>query len=613
MTAVAPVAQPSSTAARPSRGGAIVAWGAWAIMTLGALALVYHYGVNVPTWDDWDMVPTLTGHQPVTWQWLWSQHNEHRVPLPRLIMLAVMKPFGPDFRGGMYFNVFSAALLAAVLMLVARRLRDTHRTRWADAFFPVLLLNWAQGLNFLWGWQVEFFTSTLLAGGALAAAAWGPRLTRGAAVTLFACLALAAMCGAHGIALLPAMIVYFILIAAIRWRSAPHGGAERQHHPAPPLVLPITLAILLLALIAFYMYGYHAVPWHPKRIAISAMLITWLQFLTMSFGSAIRPAWPVTGILMALLAVGTAWLLIVTFRRRPDQRERIAGIFFFCGAMVTLAVGIGMSRDGLEPRYITLAVPIAAAAYLAWEAYGRDAHPKWGARVPIALFITTLLALPLNMKEGRAYARELSGNLYAIRDRIAHGTPPSALYARYAIWLHPHAEVVSDYLAMLRDARVWPYKRLAPEPSFREVPVPLEPVLVQAATWDRSRRMITSDTTWPTVRFVLPDNPRVAGIRLRYRHHNLNGRYPFVFLRYRKPGQGAFPPSQFQKYSPTGDHANWLRGSYARLGDDYSTMHTWIYDKIDMIELLPDGQPCEFELLELTLLEPQDKASTTRP
>jgi len=291
----------------------------------------------------------------------------------------------------------------------------------------------------------------------------------------------------------------------------------------------------------------------------------------------------------------------------------IAGIFFFCGAMVTLAVGIGMSRDGLEPRYITLAVPIAAAAYLAWVAYGRDVQPKWGANVPIALFIATLLALPLNMKEGRAYARELSGNLYGIRDRIAHGSPPSALYARYAIWLHPHAEVVTDYLGMLRDAGVWPYKRLAAEPKFREVPVPLEPVLVQAATWDPQRRMITSDTTWPTVRFALPDNPRIAGVRLRYRHHNLNGRYPFVFLRYRKPGQTEFPKEQYQKYSPTGDHGNWLRSSYARQGDDFSTMDTWIYDRIDLIELMPDGQPCEFELLELTLLVPQDKTSTSRP
>jgi len=104
-----------------------------------------------------------------------------------------------------------------------------------------------------------------------------------------------------------------------------------------------------------------------------------------------------------------------------------------------------------------------------------------------------------------------------------------------------------------------------------------------------------------------------AGIRLRYRHHNLNGRYPFVFLRYRKPGQTEFPKEQYQKYSPTGDHGNWLRSSYARQGDDFSTMDTWIYDRIDLIELMPDGQPCEFELLELTLLVPQDKTSTSRP
>ena len=50
---------------------------------------IAHYASNVPSWDDWDMVPTLTRNQPITWEWLWSQHNEHRVPLPRLMFLGL--------------------------------------------------------------------------------------------------------------------------------------------------------------------------------------------------------------------------------------------------------------------------------------------------------------------------------------------------------------------------------------------------------------------------------------------------------------------------------------------------------------------------------------------
>ena len=53
-----------------SRLSAAIAWGAWAAMLAAALYFVAHYASNVPSWDDWDMVPTLTRNQPVTWDWL---------------------------------------------------------------------------------------------------------------------------------------------------------------------------------------------------------------------------------------------------------------------------------------------------------------------------------------------------------------------------------------------------------------------------------------------------------------------------------------------------------------------------------------------------------------
>ena len=111
---------------------------------MAALAYVYQYGTNVPSWDDWDMIPVLTGNQKVTWQWLWSQHSEHRIPLPRLVMLAVMGLPGVDLRGGMYFNAVSLSIVAAGLMLAARHLRG-GRGDWVDVFFPLLVLNLANG------------------------------------------------------------------------------------------------------------------------------------------------------------------------------------------------------------------------------------------------------------------------------------------------------------------------------------------------------------------------------------------------------------------------------------------------------------------------------------
>ena len=49
-----------------SHGTVVAVWTIWSGMLLAALLLVIYYGSNVPSWDDWDMIPTLTGNQPVT-------------------------------------------------------------------------------------------------------------------------------------------------------------------------------------------------------------------------------------------------------------------------------------------------------------------------------------------------------------------------------------------------------------------------------------------------------------------------------------------------------------------------------------------------------------------
>src|SRR4051794_36642774 len=138
----------------------LLVYGTSFVLLCVAIWYVAAYGTDVPSWDDWDMVPTMTQQQPVTPAWLWSQHNEHRVPLARLVMLGMYR-IRPDFRICMYLNVAMMATLAFSLIRCAKRLRGKLAA--TDVFFPLVLLGLAQGLNFIWGWQVEFFASTALA------------------------------------------------------------------------------------------------------------------------------------------------------------------------------------------------------------------------------------------------------------------------------------------------------------------------------------------------------------------------------------------------------------------------------------------------------------------
>lgn len=542
----------------------VFVWGAFALMLSGALALVGLYGSNVPSWDGWDMVPTLTGEQPVTLEWLWSQHNEHRVPLPRLLLLALSSVV-IDFRSAMVANVLATGALAAAMIRVAAGLRG--RLAATDAFFPLLLLSPGQAANLLWGWQVQFFASMLLAGVALlllVRCARGREASQRSAVPLGACLVLLALCGANGVALVPALATWVL------WTF--------RRRPAA-----IALAASALALTGLYFVGYEAVPFHPKSPGPRATLRTSAQFLTMGFGPAVREVWPVSGLVaLGLLAAGAA-SLAHAWRARPEVRDGALGLLCFLGAMGSLALGLGLGRDGFETRYTTLALPVWCCAYLAFSAYAPERVGRAGRW---ALLLLALAALAPNARFGLDYARDLRGRLGAFERDLEAGVPAHRLIARHGESLHPHHELTSDYLPMLRRARVGRFGALRESGPLREVSV--QP---------------TGDLV-----FELPRPIAVEGMRLRYTRSPPDGAAPYVAVYWKRPGDVDFVWERSWKYSPTGDRANWSRGTWSRLQAPAATTERWMAETISAIRVETTLGPGQFTLEELVLLVPADVA-----
>jgi hypothetical protein len=129
-------------------------------MLLFALLFVLVYGSNVPHWDDVNVVPWLAGERAVTWEWLWATHNEHRIVIPKLLLLGLAWTSNCDLRAGMLFNVLALAAAAAALILAVRARRGF--TLAADAVFPLALLHVGQYQNLLWGFQVGFVAGAVL-------------------------------------------------------------------------------------------------------------------------------------------------------------------------------------------------------------------------------------------------------------------------------------------------------------------------------------------------------------------------------------------------------------------------------------------------------------------
>ena len=68
----------------------------------------------------------------------------------------MLRPSGMDFRTGMYFNVIAVSILALGMILTVRRIRGT--SSYLDVFFPIVLMNWGQAINFLWQFKICFHT-----------------------------------------------------------------------------------------------------------------------------------------------------------------------------------------------------------------------------------------------------------------------------------------------------------------------------------------------------------------------------------------------------------------------------------------------------------------------
>ena len=576
-----------------SRLGAAIAWGAWAAMLAAALFFVAHYASNVPSWDDWDMVPTLTRNQPVTWDWLWSQHNEHRVPVPRLIFLGLNRLTVVDMRVTMYFDVLVMAALAAAMMLTAARLRG--RPRAEDAFFPLVLLHWGQAANLLWGWQLQFFASVALACVALLAmvrAGTTVPVWR-AAVTVGVCALLLPLCGANGLGMVPALAVWPLALALLPedWS----GGANTRGRRALA-----ALGVGALALTALYFVGWERVPYHPKSQSIYQSLKTSVQFATIGLGPATRNSWPLSG-LATLAALGvTALLLIRVWRDRPAERARAAGLLCFLAALASLALGLGLGRNGFETRYVTLALPAWCALYFAWALYG-DRARRWA---PAALTLASVAALWGNTVFGLDYARELRGQLGGFERDLAAGVPLHQLLHRYGPWLHPHQDMPQRYLPMLKRAQVGNYTALQLDPAFRVVSLDLHPVETTQLAWHDSTARVFGPR--PALLFRLPGDRVVQGIRLRYRYRSDDGTLPYIGIRWKPGSQAEFAPERFYKYSPTGDRANWERGTWDSIHDTATTLTVWISDTIREVGITPDFRPAVFKIDELSLLVPED-------
>lgn len=124
------------------------------------LFYIFRFGVNIVFCDQWNFVPVLEKWYSgsLSFSDLISQDGEHRIFLPRIAMLviAILTHYNTVAEMVASWSILVLTALAILIMYI-RSNRITIFS--AVGFLPVtlLLFNYRQNENILWGWQIAYY------------------------------------------------------------------------------------------------------------------------------------------------------------------------------------------------------------------------------------------------------------------------------------------------------------------------------------------------------------------------------------------------------------------------------------------------------------------------
>ena len=443
------------------------------IVALGTIAcflatflFVHCHASWIPYGDEYDIVPIVTGHEPLSIQWLWAPHNEHRIPLPRLVRWCLITIFGGDFRSCVYALPVVAGIGAVGAVVAMARIRGYSSL--ADIFFPLIMLHWGQVENLIWGFDVAIVLPVFLSIGVLFLGVWrsgipDARVGFAASLGLLAVL----LCGGGGLLMAVPMSLW---LAWATW----HG--LRSSQPGSQQALWCASAAIVALTWILTMLYFHGLP-RPPEVAAAKTLFAKGQvtvaFLSTAFGMQFERFWWLTGGAMLLALCVAAVVAMKLAVRSEVERSRVFLLLTMVGGTLLMAAAVGHGRadagidGGLQSRYATFLVPAWCALYLL--ANHLIMSPRW---VRFAL-VAAALVTQANAQFGLDYAKTFwTRRQEFVRDMEA-GTPSFVLaekYHRHPYGLHsPSPESLEQWFTMLRNSKAPHFANMAPSPSHRRI------------------------------------------------------------------------------------------------------------------------------------------------
>jgi hypothetical protein len=565
-----------------------------------AVALVYvtFYGNRTPRWEDWFFVSAVTGAQKVDLPWLWENVQGHRVLIPKLVLIACYRIFGFNSKPILYLNLLLFSTLALALLWAISEARG--RWQFADAFFPIALLNLGQSEAFSWAQTFAYVAPTCLETLLLILIVTHRGVLKRASI---------ALAGASLI-LLPLTFGGGLVFAALMvpWLVYQGWAAARSDDPARRGVTAIAVAAasVTVMIVAFYFVGYRAFNAAPGERYVKPGLVAYAQtafkYLASGFGGgSTQPWWQLPAFLIAVILLVSALCLFGALARRGLTDPRAVGLALYMFSCTAVAWVVGMGRYSwgntvLDSRYAAASVGLILGGYFVWELYGARSLVAFGRM----LFFTAAAAfLSANNQLGVRLGVTLRDAERAYLRDLQAAQPIPRLVAHHSWVTYYYHDRLAGYLHQLRDAGIAPYDRLPPDPPFRVRSLGVKPELAHEIKWDGTTgNILGPDADLP---LDLGGPEFVAGLRFRFSLIDPSGMQPAVKVRWYSETMPGLQQSNCHYESTAGDEVEII---------------VYIDDHISQLQIFPNNRVSTFRISQIELLLPETRgnsASATNP
>ena len=317
---------------------------------------VYKFGITIPYWDQWELVPLLEKmhNNTLTLADLWSQHNEHRIIFPKILMLLLARLSNWNIFLELCTNIVLATF---TLLFLLSMLRDTLKTvpLWLKIFTSLMVFSMVQYENWSWGWQIQISLAVL----GSVVAIWAANKWQGKTIGLIIVISAAVLSSySFNMGLLTWPVVLVVMLLQKKWR--------RKHI--------VILTVACIATVLLYYHKYTIPTHHPPILFFLAHPLIYIRYVLTYLGASL--CWTYfSSFKTALIILSLISLAIFNIWRFDKQKLRdlapwLALALYVC--MAACATGLGRAgfgwKQAFSSRYTTISVflPLSTVVLLCY-------------------------------------------------------------------------------------------------------------------------------------------------------------------------------------------------------------------------------------------------------